>query len=162
MNTKPVLAIALLFCTLGGCITPQERTAVYNPAELAPYSRTGTGKITGQAFLKTVGGDVKYGAGNAVWTHPVTSLTTEWFSKAIVQGIPLVAGNPHTDDYRRTTVADAEGRFEFDNLPPADYYVTCAINWGVPGEFGVEPTGGIAYAKATVRNGETAKAIVTR
>jgi hypothetical protein len=105
---------------------------------------------------------VKYGAGNTVSIHPVTSLTTEWFSKAIVQGIPLVAGNRHTDDYRRTTVADAEGRFEFDNLSSGDYYVTCAITWGAPGEFGIESTGGIAYAKVTVRNGGTVKAVVTR
>ena len=84
---------------------------------------------------------MKYSAGNAVWIHPVTSLTTEWFSKTVVQGIPLGAGNPHGDDYRRTTVADAEG---------------------LPSELGIEPTGGVAYAKVTVRNGETAKAIVTR
>jgi hypothetical protein len=116
--------IALLFCALVSCSIqhPQERTAVYNPAELVPYSRTGTGKIIGQAFLKTVGGDVKYGAGNTVVIHPVTSLTTEWFSKVVVQGLPLVAGNPRADDYRRTTIADAEGRFEFDNLPQGDYY----------------------------------------
>jgi hypothetical protein len=121
-----------------------------------------TGKITGQAFLKTVGGDVKYGAGNTVALHPVTSLTTEWYDKAIVQGIPLVTGNPHTDDYRKLTTGDGEGRFEFDNLPAGDYYVTCAINWGVPSELGIVPTGGIAYARVTVRNGETVKAVVTR
>jgi hypothetical protein len=105
---------------------------------------------------------VKYGAGNVVAIHPVRSLTEEWFNKSVFQGIPLGAGNPHADDYRRTTVADAEGRFEFDGLPPGDYYLTCGITWGVPSDLGVEPTGGIAYAKTTVRNGETAKAIVTR
>jgi hypothetical protein len=156
-------AVALLLCALVSCsIAPQERTAVYNPAELLPYSKAGTGKSIGQAFLKTVGGDVKYGAGNTVAIHPVTSLTTEWYDKAIVQGIPLAAGNPHTDDYRKTTQADGEGRFEFDGLPPGGYYVTCAITWGVPSDLGIMPTGGIAYAKVTVRNGETAKAIVTR
>ena len=29
-------------------------------------------------------------------------------------GVPLVAGNPYADGYRRTTVADAEGRFQFN------------------------------------------------
>jgi hypothetical protein len=106
--------LALLFFVLAGCVgaTPQERAAVYNPAELAPYSKPGTGKIAGQAFLKTVGGDVKYGAGNIVWLHPVTALTTEWFTKHVVQGMPLATGNPHADDYRKQTIADAEGRFE--------------------------------------------------
>jgi hypothetical protein len=127
-----------------------------------PYSKAGTGKIIGQAFLKTIGGDVKYGAGNTVTIHPVTSLTTEWYDKVIVKGIPLVAGDPHTDDYRRQTIADAEGRFEFDGLPTGDYYVTCGITWGVPSDIGIQPTDGIAYAKVTVRNGATTKAIVTR
>jgi hypothetical protein len=65
---------------------------------------------------------VKYGAANTVALHPVTGLTTGWYSKA-VQGIPLVAGNPYADDYRRTTVSDAEGRFEFNDLPAGDYYL---------------------------------------
>jgi hypothetical protein len=158
------LAIALLFFALGGCVsvTPQQRTAVYNPSELVPYSKTGSAKIVGQAFLKTVGGDVKYGAGDTVWLHPVTSLTNEWFTKHIVQGVPLAAGNPHSDDFRRQAIADAEGRFEFDGLPPGDYYLTCSITWGVPSDIGTMPTGGIAYAKVSVRNGETTKAIVTR
>ena len=73
---------------------------------------------------------------------PVTSLTNEWFTKVVVQGVPLVAGNPHADDYRRIAIADGEGRFEFDNLPPGDYYVTCEITWGVPSELGIETTGG--------------------
>jgi hypothetical protein len=74
-------------------VTPQERTTVYNPAELARYSKTVTGKIVGQAFLKTLGGNVKYGAGDIVWLHPATALTTEWYTKHVVQGIPLVARN---------------------------------------------------------------------
>jgi hypothetical protein len=86
----------------------------------------------------------------------------EWYDKTIVQGIPLVAGNPHTDDYRKLTTADGEGRFEFDNLPAGEYYLTCSITWGVPSDLGVMPTGGIAYAKVTVRNGETVKAVVAR
>jgi hypothetical protein len=129
---------------------------------LTNNSKPGTEKIVGQAFLKNVGGDVKYGAGNMVWLHPVTRLTTEWFTKHIVHGIPLLAGNPRTDDYRRQAIADAEGRFEFNGLPPGDYYLTCSITWGVPTDIGVIPTGEIAYVKVTVRNGETAKAIVTR
>ena len=154
----------LLFFMLGGCagVTPQEPTAVYNSAELLPYSRPGTGRIVGQAFLKNVMGEVKYATGNTVWLHPVTSLTTEWFTKHVVHEVPLVLGNPHPDDYSRQTLADAEGRFEFADLPPGDYYLTCLIAWGVPTDIGVLPTGSIAYAKVTVRNGETVKAIVTR
>jgi hypothetical protein len=35
-------------------------------------------------------------------------------------------------------------------------------SWGVPSELGIESTGGVAYAKVKVRNGETVQAVVTR
>src|SRR5271166_6177838 len=55
------------------------------------YSKPETGKIFGPAFLKIVlAEDVRYGARNTVWLHPVTSLTTEWSTKAVVPGIPSV------------------------------------------------------------------------
>jgi hypothetical protein len=81
--------IVLLFFFLGGCAggTPQEHT-VYNPAELVPYSRPGTGRIVGQAFLKNVRRDVKYSAGNTVWLHPVTSLTIDWFTRMLFMKFP--------------------------------------------------------------------------
>jgi hypothetical protein len=150
-----IAALILSACTV-------HRTAVYEPREYAPYAGTGTGKITGQAFLKTVGGDVKYAAGNLINLHPVTSLTREWFERMVVQGVPLGEGNPHSDDLRRLTQADAEGRFTFDHLPPGDYYVTTNLTWGMPTSFGIMPTGGIAYARAHVENGQTATVIVTR
>jgi hypothetical protein len=150
-----ITALLLSACTV-------QRTAVYDPREYAPYAGTGTGKITGQAFLKTVGGDVKYAAGNMITLHPVTSLTREWFEKMVVQGVPLGAGNPHSDDLRRLVQADAEGRFTFDHLPPGDYYVTTNLTWGVPTSIGVTPTGGIAHAKTHVVNGQTTQVIVTR
>jgi len=142
---------------------PRESRNVYNPAELVPYSRPRTGRIVGQAFLKDIRGDVKYDAGNAVWLHPVTNLTTRWFTKHVVHSVPLVLGNPHTNDYGRQTVADAKGRFEFGDLPPGDYYLTCSITWGrLDRYWRLAYRVNCIYAKVAVRDGETAKPIVTR
>jgi hypothetical protein len=148
---------------LAGCATsPIQRTAVYNPAEYAPYAHPGNGRIIGQAFMETVGGDVKYAAGNPVILHPVTSYTTEWFEKTIVQGLKLTQGDPRGNQYVMQTTANAEGRFAFEHLPAGQYYLTCPIIWGVPGPSGIESTGGIAYAKVTVPPNGTVAAIVTR
>jgi hypothetical protein len=62
-----------------------------------------------------------------VTIHPVTSVTTEWYDKVIVRGIPLVAGNPHTDDTGgkplRTLKADSSSAggalFEIRDAPEA-------------------------------------------
>jgi hypothetical protein len=53
-------------------------------------------------------------------------------------------------------------RFTAKHSRNGDYYLTSKITWGVPSDMGILPTGGIAYAKVTVRNGQTTKAIVTR
>jgi hypothetical protein len=155
MRSLPILAALLL----ASCIAPQPRTAVYNPAEYAPYLRAGSGKITGRAFLKTNAGEVKYGAGCAVALHPVTSANREWYEKVIVQGLPLAAGNPHVNDGARHTTADAGGRFIFTGLPAGDYYLTCRI---VRHVLGGDEAGDVAYCQVHVPPGGTATAIVTR
>jgi hypothetical protein len=76
MKLSPLItALALASCA----VPIQPRVAKYDAAEYAPYSGSGTAKIIGQAFAKTVGGDVKFAAGNRVWLYPVTSMTTEWY-----------------------------------------------------------------------------------
>jgi len=95
----------------------------------------------------------------------VTSLSTEWFTKSVIQGSSVGRTDLRqikSNAYERHTVGDGEGRFEFTGLPQDDYYLTCKITWGVPNEGLVQMTGGVAYAKVTVRNGQTTKAIVTR
>jgi hypothetical protein len=48
-----------LTLALASCAAPQQRAAKYDPAEYARYAGSGTARISGQAFAKTVGGDVK-------------------------------------------------------------------------------------------------------
>lgn len=155
----------LLALALAGCAAPlEERTATYNEAEYARYAGRGTAKIHGQAFLKTVGGDVKYGAGSTVYLYPVTSMTTEWYDKFLVQGKSLKAGDDRMMKYSRQIVADGTGNFEFEGLPAGDYYLVCNIFWGVPTGLTFAPigeTGGAVHTKVIVAAGENKRVILT-
>jgi hypothetical protein len=163
------IAIAAALTLLSGCAAPQTQIqplrSQFEPTEYAPYSKQGTGKIVGQAFMKTVGGDVKFAAGNQVNLNPVTTLNSEWIQRAIVQGQSVGFYHPQdmrTKSFERTTVADGNGSFEFDGLPSGEYYLTSSVSWGVPDGGIIWPQGGTVYAKVRVRSGETSKVIVTR
>ena len=138
---------------------PWQRQSQFNPAEYAAYDEPAGASITGQAFLKTRGGDVKYGAGNYVALDPVTPYSTEWFEHTVMKGVVKPDPDSRTHAYHREVMADGEGRFTFENLPAGDYYVYCNIRW-LAGE---SNTGGVARAKVHVEAGQHIKnVIVTR
>jgi len=139
-----------------------QRTAQFIESEYLPYGDTGTSIITGQAFLKTRGGDVKYGAGCMVYLNPVTTYSTEWFTYGIIKEMSLSKADQRIDKYHWETMADGFGNFEFKNLPTGEYYLACNITWEVPGKYNLVTTGGYAYAQAKISTGETIKVIVTR
>jgi len=120
--------------------------------------------------LKTAGGDVKFGAGNKVLLVPVTPYTTartKLFLRAVdskLANLLTPEADPRLQKYIRSVIADASGTFEFQNIPSGDYYVLCPIFWSVPNFTlsTIDETGGVAFAKVTVSDGETVKVVVTR
>lgn len=147
---------------LSGCA--RERQAEFRESEFAQYATKGTAKITGQAFSKTMGGEVRYAAGNEVILRPSNSYFDEWFEVEIVGQHRLKPEeDPRAATYTRKTQADGEGRFEFEGLPPGTYHLACYLIWYVPnGRGGLDPTGGWTHATVTIGNGETKKVVVTR
>jgi len=161
-----VLSVILVGLTLSavGCgPTVHQRQASFVESEYVRFTEEGTGVLVGQAFLKTRAGDVKYAAGNEVVLNPVTSYSTEWFNVGVKGNQALSDPDPRVGTYTRTVVADGEGRFEFRNLPPGDYYVATAIFWEVPsGAYGsLTTTGDWIGSRVTVRDGETTRIIVS-
>ena len=168
--------VMLTICLVGlfvvqGCamteIKPQARQAIFIQSEYASYDIPGTSKITGQAFLKTRGGDVKYGAACQIHLNPVTSLSTEWFEKGVKEGILLkdLPSNHPAWKYHHVTMGDGEGRFEFENLPSGEYYLMCPIYWEivVGGRYPYTTvTGANTYSQIAVENDKITKCIVTR
>jgi hypothetical protein len=154
------LIVAIL--ALAGCAVPQQpRLAKYNAVEYAPYAGVGTAKITGQAFAKTVGGDVKFAAGNRVWLYPVTSMTIEWYQTAFEQGKPMQAGDQRMMQHSKMVLADGSGNFEFARLPAGNYYLVSQISWGVPTGYFVTQTGAAVHKKVHVNDGESIRVILT-
>ncbi|KKL87380.1 hypothetical protein LCGC14_1935300 [marine sediment metagenome] len=110
-----------------------ERTVPFNEEEYKPYAAPGEGSIAGQAFLKTQGGDVKFGAGATVTATPVTSYSEEWFREytrpALYAHRKVSDADPGEAKYLRTATADGQGNFLIEGLPPGEYFVTAHITW---------------------------------
>ena len=155
------LFLSLMFVV--GCNATHQRQAQFVAEEYAPYDKTGTTSIVGQAFLKTRAGDVKYGAGNTVVLNPATSHSAEWFDLHIIGGKALSPPDERARKYQRLTVADGSGGFVFEGLPPGEYLLACLITWEVPLGYGAtQKTGGWAYARVKTEEGKQARAILSR
>jgi hypothetical protein len=142
-----------------------ERRRPFVSVEYDPYRRDGTGSVTGQAFLRTRSGDVKFGAGNVVHLVPATSYSDEWFEREVRGGEVLEEEDARAAHYHWTSRADGFGGFQFDDLPAGNYYLACRITWEIPdpraaGRF--VPAGGWAWERVAVREGEQTRAVVTR
>lgn len=156
-NLTCIIALATLFA---GCVTPPHQMATpFDESALQRFAGNGTSTVTGQAFLKTQGGDVKFGAGDTVSLMPVTPYTTEAWRAA--RGGEQPQTDPRLQKYIRTAIADGNGNFEFQNIPAGDYYIECPIFWAVAGEYGPYQTGGVAYTQTHVDDGQTVKVVVT-
>lgn len=161
-----VVSGVLIFVLSGCATTPKPINTPFNEADLLPYANPGTATITGNAFMKTMGGDVKFAAGNELRLVPLTPYMQERFQKAVLNQERIENPNPAMDKYVRRTIVDGHGNFQFKSVPAGEYVILTNIYWQIPNtnSFGakMQATGGIAYAIVKVANGETVNAVVTR
>lgn len=163
---KQWVLAALVATTMAGCAHMGPPTAAPRPpfpAEeyAALEGRTGTGVVTGQAFLRTRGGDVKVGAGSEVNLNPVTSYSEYWYV-SMTRGQALQEPDPRMHKYLFVTQADAEGKFRFENVPAGEYFLTGKVTWEAPGRYYSSTQGGWISERITVRDGETVTQMLTR
>src|SRR5690348_10625074 len=103
---------------LTGCArAPYTIQAHLDPDELAWANQQGTGTIMGQAFMKTVGGDVKTCAGNTVQLVPASAYTREMTAAARAGASAWANRDPRLTQYIRSTKCDAQGNFSFNAVP---------------------------------------------
>lgn len=166
MMKKVFLAVLLgAGLTMSGCATTIKRPA-FPVSEYEGLQKTGTNTITGQAFLKTRSGEVKFAAGNEITLNPVTSYSEQWYSTlATVQNDPfkkLEASDPRIEAYIKTTIADGSGRFKFSDVPDGAYFVTTKITWEVASGAIPTVTGGVVTKRVQVKDGQSIDIIVTQ
>lgn len=155
-----IIPIVFSVTILLGCAAPQpyRLQSSFSEAEMALYLQGGTASISGQAFMKTAGGDVKYGAGNTITLIPGTK-----YSHEILANLPRVMTPPIDPRWRKTfiaTVADGTGNFEFSGLAPGEYYLETTITWKLPDRMQTE-TGGVVRKVLTLKSGEKMKFMLT-
>lgn len=162
---KNVVVALAATAALTGCVSmpaPMARPA-FPVGEYAQLEgRTGTGVVTGQVFLRTQGGEVRYGAGSEVVLNPVTSYSTFWYTNGYLGNRNIGEPDPRQDKYIPVVQADGHGNFKFERVPPGDYYLTSQVFWQVPGPYGGSQTGSYISERITVEDGKEVRQMLTR
>lgn len=161
-----LMATALLACAPTAATPPQapqpmELPTSVSDADYAPFVVPGKGSLSGQAFLTTRGGDVKVAAGRTVTLDPATPYARAWLKTygsdlARTEELPPDLRFQHA---RRTTVADGQGKFHFDNLPTGSYIVRTVVTWETGAQYaGLQ--GGVVASTVDVSDAKPTEVIV--
>jgi hypothetical protein len=172
MKSCPIKKFATLsmIAALVGCAAPPPATfspLAFDEAEYAALPTSGTGIIRGQVFAKTVGGDIKKGAGENVVIFPATKYGTQRYQEQVLGG-KLAASTPDSRYNKNVFVktSDGDGKFEFNEIPPGQYYIFSQVTWSIfePNQFGpIERVqGGRVAREIEVKNGGVTEAILNR
>lgn len=128
----------------------QPRRASFIRSEYEPYGEPGDGVIEGVAYLVMPDGSLRFCFRELVFMNPVTTLSTEWYERNVLDREELEPIPP--TGYHWITRADERGRFRFVDLPPGDYYLGCRA---VPEE-------GFAHGRVRLEEGGRAYVELTR
>lgn len=144
-----------MYVALVGCVRPAPPFVIgvqYNDADFAPFKGPGPATLHGQAFMKTVGGDVKTCAGNAVYLMPVN-----WYNNEILNSGAQSFANrdDRADAYTLHTVCDSQGNFTFEHIAAKSWWVLTDVTWGVPNNYGgIDPQGGMMKQVVILHDGD--------
>lgn len=166
---------ALAGLILTGCATvPPIQVAInatFSQGDVAWFSEKGNNTLQGSALLRTRGGTAKTCAAYEVKLVPYTEYAAERMDyiygnskKGYVSAGPRRSFEftPDVAEYhetRKQTSCDAQGKFEFTELPDGDYYIVAPVVWSVGT---VYSQGGSLMEQISLANGETKKIVMTR
>ena len=163
---RPLAIASLLAVCACAAPPPYAIQASFNRDQIAWIQSPGTGAIKGQAFLKTVGGDVKTCAGNIVVLLPSSAYTREIVSagmSASNRSSSIANLNEGLASYMKGGRCDAQGNFSVARLPAGDYIILTEVTWGVPrGNYGVSREGGPLTQEISLAMGEEKQVILSR
>lgn len=131
----------------------------FDAKEAAFIHKAGSTTLRGQAFLKRSTGSVVYSAGETVRLIPATAYSRARMNRLYggrkfvpALSVPKVNADPEYVKHTRTTVADPQGRFTFDNVAAGDYFVTAQAIWKERGKY--LASGGVMYQTVKVTGRE--------
>jgi hypothetical protein len=155
----------MCFALLAGACAPIRIESTFDPKEAVAITKQGRAKIEGQAFLRQRGGSVVTAAGNTVNLIPASTYARERFAK-IYNGrkfaetlLPADTRDASYVHMMRSTIADAQGNFVFDNVAPGEYFVQTQVTWSVPGRYLLE--GGSMWELVKIGDRNPPKLILT-
>jgi len=144
-------------------------SATFSKSDVAWFDGTGTSKLEGSAFLRTKGGAVKTCAGYEVQLLPYSSYAAERMK--FIYGSETSGHmfgprrawkfNPDEPDFYKSlkkTVCNANGEFEFRDLPAGDYYTIAKVTWDIGKVF---DEGGTLMRKVSVASNATETVTLT-
>lgn len=161
-------AVALIaLASLAGCaVSPPPVLTIVAPfdeAALAWAKAPGSNTISGDALLRTVGGEVKTCAGLDVSLTPKSPYVEEYMARrfnsfnsgyspygAALQG--NYALNPALGPYVIRKKCNAQGAFNFSGLPDGAYYVVANVTWQAVQGYG-------AYTYLATQGGEISQLV---
>ncbi len=139
---KPVLAIVAAL-TMAGCQPSRPPGAdvaasavPFDPAAAAYIKKKGAATISGHAFWRDEKGGAINAVGEIIRLVPATPYARARFA-ILYRGrrsipasqIPTTSPDPQYAEYTRTTRAESNGRFEFDDVAPGEYFVTAQVRY---------------------------------
>lgn len=158
-----VAVVSTVFLSACGPTKPNYTMPAVDKVDHDHYSKSGTSSFSGQAFLKTKGGDVKYAAGERSCIMPDIQYLAQFHEKFKTH---TVVNHPSWLELTKCVTADSEGRFEFKNLPAGKWVATSNVSWIVPicNMYGCYDSyqGGDLSKKFETIDGELTKVILSR
>ena len=125
-----ILIFITLTSLLSGCVPlrqPVSPPPPLNSAEFSKFLVAGTASIQGQVFMRTRSGSVIYGAGSTVLLIPLTDYTKQRLAVGFDANNDLALSK-----YIRRAIADANGNFDFTELPEGEYVAISSVVWQIP------------------------------
>lgn len=184
ITMKKLLTITAAAFALIGCATaPAPKVSilsVFNPQDVAWAEGEGNSGVKGSAVLMTNGGSPRTCAGKEVFLIPVGAYSTERMTVLYgsvpsfrqirgdnISGLynPLPTINNTPAQYLATgkkTKCDAQGYFEFENIPAGEYYILTQVIWMTPfGNYSQSYNGGAFVDRITLHPNKITKVILS-